>query len=317
MSHDDSTNEPERDRREALREKAQLVHVKQSRARIARRSALVVSAVAAVAVVAVVVSWVVGSAASRPQLAPENTSEDGFPISSISGAVQGAAAAPNAEDAAPSETAEAPAAEPSPTETSTAKPPVEIRVYVDYLSPAAREWQIANMKQLSSWVGQGAVTLSYHPVSMLTAKSNGTKYSLRAASAAACVATYSPDTFFAYNNELLAKQPEVDSDGFTDTELATLAIASGVEDPKQVRTCIEEQAFSTWVKSATERAIAGVPDADGVALTGTPMVLVNGQQYVGSLSDPAEFSQFVLTSASDAFYRTQSPTPSPTATPAP
>ncbi|MCT9821073.1 DsbA family protein [Microbacterium sp. W1N] len=312
MSNDDSTNEPERDRREVLREKAKLVHVKQSRARLARRSALVVTAVAAVAVVAVVVSWAIGSAADRPQLSPENTADDGFAVSSISGAVQGASdetldmqAAPPADDEAQGEAT-------APAPTATAEPPVDIRVYVDYLSPAAREWQIANVQQLSSWVGQGAVALSYHPVSMLTAKSNGTKYSLRAASAAACVATYSPDTFFAYNNELLSKQPAVDSDGFTDKELATLAIASGVGDPKKVRSCIEEESFSTWVKSVTERAISGIPDADGVSLTGTPMVLVNGEQYVGSLSDPAEFSQFVLTSASDAFYKTQSPTPTPT-----
>ncbi|RLK47401.1 DsbA family protein [Microbacterium telephonicum] len=316
MSDDDSTNEPERDRREVLREKAQLVHVKQSRARLARRSALVLAAVAAVAVVAVVVTWVVGSAASRPQLSPENTSEDGFAVSSISGAVQGMSA-PDPDAAEPAPTDEAPAAEATPTATATAKPPVEIRVYVDYLSPAAREWQIANVQQLSSWVGQGAVTLTYHPVSMLTAKSNGTKYSLRAAGAAACVATYSPDTFFAYNNELLSKQPAVDSDGFTDKELASLAIASGVEDPKKVRACIEEESFSTWVKSATERAISGIPDTDDIALTGTPTVLVNGQQYVGSLSDPAEFSQFVLTSASDAFYKTQTASPTPTATPTP
>ena len=150
-------------------------------------------------------------------------------------------------------------------------------------------------QQLTSWVNQGAATLTYHPVSLLTAKSNGTKYSLRAAGAAACVATYSPDTFFAFNNELLVRQPDVDSDGFSDTELADLAIASGADAPKRVRACIEEAAFVTWVKEATERAVGGIPDADGLALTGTPMIVVNGQAYVGALDDPAEFSQFVLT----------------------
>jgi hypothetical protein len=45
------------------------------------------------------------------------------------------------------------------------------------------------------------------------------------------------------------------------------------------------------------------------------MIVVNGQAYVGALDDPAEFSQFVMTSASDAFYKSQetaSPTPGPT-----
>jgi hypothetical protein len=80
-----------------------------------------------------------------------------------------------------------------------------------------------------------------------------------------------------------------------------------------VRSCIEKQAFASWAKSATERALQGLPDTQDGALTGTPMVFVNGEQYVGALDDPKEFAQFVLTSASDAYYST--PTPTPTATP--
>ena len=151
---------------------------------------------------------------------------------------------------------------------------------------------------------------------MLAAKSNGTKYSLRAASAAACMATYSPDDFFQFNNELLSRQPAVDSDGHSDAQLADLAIASGADDPKKVRTCIEKSDFTAWVKEATERAVAGIPDTDDLALTGIPMILVNGEAYVGALDDPAEFSQFVMTSASDAFYKSQE-TPEPEATPTP
>ena len=49
------------------------------------------------------------------------------------------------------------------------------------------------------------------------------------------------------------------------------------------------------------------------------MVLVNGEQYVGALDDPKEFAQFVLTSASDAYYSTPTPTATPSrrATPTP
>ena len=87
-----------------------------------------------------------------------------------------------------------------------------------------------------------------------------------------------------------------------------MAQASGVESPKVVRSCIEKQAFASWAKSATERALQGLPDTEDVALTGTPMVLVNGMPYVGALDDPKEFAQFVLTSASDAYYSTPTPT---------
>ncbi len=47
------------------------------------------------------------------------------------------------------------------------------------------------------------------------------------------------------------------------------------------------------------------------------MVLVNGIPYVGALDDPKEFAQFVLTSASDAYYSTPSPTVSPSGTASP
>jgi len=149
---------------------------------------------------------------------------------------------------------------------------------------------------------------------MLTAKSNGTKYSLRAAGAAACVAQNSPDYFFAFNDALLREQPDVNSDGHSDEELASLAIATGLDHPKVVRSCIEEQSFASWAKTATERALKELPGTDGIALTTTPMVLVNGTQYVGKLDDPKEFAQFVLTIASDAYYKA-TPSPTPTATP--
>ena len=296
-------------RREAVREKAQQVHVQQSRARIARRTALITGAVAVVAVVGVVVAWAVGGSASKPQLSPDADHQDGFLVSAIAAGT----AVTSPDDATPTATTDAAQPSPSPSRTTTA--PVDIHVYVDYLAPSAREWQLANSAQLKSWVADGAATLTYHPVSMLTAKSNGTKYSLRAASAAACVATYSPASLFAFTDDLLARQPAVDSDGLSDKELADVALANGSDDPKQLRQCIETEAFASWVKAATERAVTGA--SDGVALKGTSMITVNGEEYVGEMTDPAEFSQFVLTTASGKSAKSQTPTPTPTPTASP
>ncbi|MFT4214432.1 MAG: thioredoxin domain-containing protein [Microbacterium sp.] len=317
MSDDAPENAPvPRDRREAVREKAQQVHVQQSRARLLRRSALIAGVVAAVAVVGVVVSWTVGSALGQPQLQPQSAENDGFLVTSVSAI--GSIDVPDDADATPVATASAtPQGEATASPTATAAAAVEIHVFVDYLSTGARDWQLANSQQLSTWVADGAVTLTYHPVSLLTAKSNGTKYSLRAASAAACVATYSPASFFAFNHDLLSRQPAVDSDGFSDEELAEMAIAAGSDDPKTLRDCVETEAYASWVKAATERAIAGIPGSDDLSLTGTPMIVVNGEQYVGDMTDAAEFSQFVLTSASGAFYKSQTTVPTPTATPTP
>lgn len=316
MSSDESPRvPPQRHRREAVREKAQQVQAKQSRARVARRVALGVGVVAVVAVTATVVTWAFASTAGKPQLSPANISDDGFTVTSVSGVAIESTTGSAPDDAASATPVPSGAATPNPT----AAPAVDIRVYVDYLSSGSREFQLANVAQLSKWITQDAATLTYYPVSMLTAKSNGTKYSLRAASAAACVATHAPDSFFAFNDALLRQQPAVDADGLTDDELATLAIASGAPDPKVVRSCIETESFASWAKGATDRALQGLPDTDAVALTATPTVLVNGMPYVGALDDPKEFAQFVLTIASDAYYQTASPTPTaaPSATAAP
>lgn len=316
MSSDESQNAASSERRDAVREKALQVKARQSRARLIRRTSLAIVAVAFVAVIAVVVTWTVSSSASKPMMSPANVVDDGFVVSDVTGGGVGAEESDangslEGEAATPTPTAEP---EPTPTASPTEAPAVDIRVYVDYLSTGSRDFQLANMKQLSEWVDDGAATLTYYPVAMLTAKSNGTKYSLRAAGAAACVAQNAPDYFFAFNDALLRQQPEVDSDGYSDSELAAMAIATGLDGPKVVRACIEGQSYASWAKTATERALQELPGTDGAALTGTPMVLVNGTQYVGKLGDAKEFAQFVLTVASDAYYKA---TPTPTPTPAP
>jgi hypothetical protein len=48
-------------------------------------------------------------------------------------------------------------------------------------------------------------------------------------------------------------------------------------------------------------------------LKGTPLVLVNGKQYQGSLTDPDEFRAFIVKAQADT-YSTQKPTPTPTPT---
>lgn len=319
MSSDESQNAAASERRDAVREKAQQVKARQSRARLIRRTTLGAAVIAVIAVVAVVVTWTVSSSASKPMMSPQNVVDDGFMVTGVtgvgitSGDSETGGSVQGGETATPTEpVAEEPAATPTPTPTDT--PAVDIRVYVDYLSTGSRDFQVANVKQLTEWVNDGAATLTYYPVAMLTAKSNGTKYSLRAAGASACVAQHAPDYFFAFNQALLTQQPEVDSDGYSDSELAALAIATGLDGAKVVRACIEEQSYASWAKVATERALQELPETDGMALTGTPMVLVNGNQYVGKLDDPKEFAQFVLTIASDAYYKA-SPTPTPTVAP--
>lgn len=314
MSSDETPNVPTpRNSREAVREKAQQVHAQQSRVRIMRRIIIGVLAIVVVGGIGTAVAYAVNSSIAKPMLSPSGMDGDGVVVRDVTdvAATEGLPATP---EPTPGEAGdEEPEATPEPEPTAAAA--VDIHIYVDYLSPGAGEFERANARQLAGWISEGAVTVTYHPVSMLTANSNGTKYSLRSAAAAACVASHSPETFYAFSHELLVDQPEVDSDGRTDEELATLAVAAGASNSKAVRSCIENQDFVSWAKEATARALAGpLAGSDDLVLTSAPMVVVNGEAYVGALTDPAEFSQFVLTVASDT-EATPTPTPTPAETP--
>lgn len=313
MSSDETPDVPAaRNTREAVREKAQQVHAKQSRARLVRRIIIAAVAVIAIGSLGTAVALTVSASLSQPTLTPAGMQNDGITITEVT--ISGAADEPLAAEGVGEGSASAkptPSATPSPEETTDGS--VEIHVYVDYLSTGAAEFERANARQLATWITEGAVSVTYHPVALLTANSNGTKYSLRAAAAAACVATYSPAEFFDYNHELLSDPPAADSDGHSDTDLADLAVAVGAQDVKKVRSCIEEQDFVPWAKEATARALEGpLPGTDDLKLTGSPMVLVDGEVYVGSMNDASEFSQFVLTTASEAYFGTPTPTPTPT-----
>lgn len=312
MSSDETPNVPAaRHSREAVREKAQLVHAQQSRARLVRRLVIGLVAILAVGSIGAAVAYAVGSSISKPQLSPSGMSGDGVTVNQVTAAPSATAATPAPSEGA-AEAVEGATPTPEPSASTSAKP-TEIHIYVDYLSAGAAEFERANARQLAGWISEGAVTVTYHPVALLTASSNGTKYSLRAAAAAACVATYAQNSFYDYNHELLAGQPQPDSDGRSDAELADLAVAVGVSDAKKVRSCIEKQDFVAWAKDATDRALEGpLPGTDGLKLNNEALILVGGKSYVGALNDPAEFSQFVLTIASDEYFGATKPTPSPT-----
>ncbi|WP_270409799.1 DsbA family protein [Microbacterium maritypicum] len=314
MSSDETPNVPtSRNSREAVREKAQQVHAQQSRARLMRRIIIGAVAVVAVGAIGTAVTLAVSAQVSKPKLTPTGMESDGVVVTDIT-AVAGSDEVPATPSAEPTDAGAS--TEPTPKATTSEK--VDIHVYVDYLSPDAGKFERANARQFAGWISEGAVTVSYHPVALLTASSNGTKYSLRSAAAAACVATHSPAQFYAFNHDLLDNQPEVGSDGMSDEELANLAAAVGTDNTKAVRSCIENGDFVSWAKDATTRALDGpLAGSKDLVLQSAPMVVANGEAYVGALDDPAEFSQFVLSVASDASRATPTPTPTPTTTPAP
>jgi protein-disulfide isomerase len=194
---------------------------------------------------------------------------------------------------------------------------VRITLYVDYLCPGCGQFEQANGDYIKDLVDSGAATVDIHPVAILSNRSQGTKYSLRAANAAACVAEHSPNQFYAVNQALFAKQPDEGTPGLTDAELTDVVTGvQGLQERSAVRSCIADQDYAKWVDEQTTAVSEGtIPGSTLKEFPGTPLVLVNGQRY--ELTAPVtndDFRTFVVTAAgaTDA-----TPTPTPSATPSP
>jgi protein-disulfide isomerase len=285
-------------RRDAVRTKAKRIREEQKkkdrRNRVALRGGIAAAGVAVVAVIALVIIN------SIPPVGPgpANMASDGVLIGEGMTPVVTTALQPDAK--------------PIPSKPDATGTVADIRIYSDYLCPFCSQFETANSEQISQWVTSGAATVEIHPVSILTHKSSGSKYSLRAANAAACVANFAPDDFYAFNATLFEEQPEEGTVGHDDAAIKGLVKKAGVSSAvSKINECIDDTTFKSWVIASTDRAVSGpLPNTEVEAITGTPTVLVNGKQYVGALDDPKEFAAFVLQAAGET-YSTSTPTPEP------
>jgi protein-disulfide isomerase len=289
-----------RRRREAAREKARLNRMKQRRRDVAARGLIRGGIAVALVAVVVVVGLIVVQGARPAGPGPQNMASDGILIG------KDLAAAPTQ--------ALDPEQVPVPTASQSAGV-AHIRVYVDYLCTACKEFQDTNGAQMEGWLQSGAATVEIHPVAILTSKSQA--YSMRAANAAACVADSSPDDFWAFNSSLFAEQPAEQSTGLSDDRLVELASQAGAASP-DVAKCVSEQRFQSWVNSATDRVLDGkIPDSNVAKVVGAPVIVVGDRQYTGQPDDAKAFAAFVLQAAGQDATPTPAPVPSETPTAAP
>lgn len=185
------------------------------------------------------------------------------------------------------------------TETNTPTPDTDgiipnIQVFVDYLCPVCQAFDVPNAAQIRSWVDTGAATVQIHPISFLD-RASLNEYSSRAANAAACVANYEPDSYFDMHTILLERQPSEGQEGWDDSTLIDFAREAGATSD-DVAACINAKSFDGWVEQTTQRVL-NTPQPNGVQVTGTPAVFVDGRQYSWTtgeeLVSAERFAQFV------------------------
>jgi protein-disulfide isomerase len=175
--------------------------------------------------------------------------------------------------------------------------PVEIVIYVDYQCPICAVFELPNSEQIKNWVASGMATVEIHTLSFLDGRGSPNAFSSRAANASMCVSEYSPDNFFEYNTRIFQAQPTEGAPGPENAELIGFAEQVGATNMEQISSCINEKSFGNWIKDATERALTEPIPGTQIQVSGTPTVLVNGQQYTWEtgeeLASAAKFAQFV------------------------
>lgn len=292
------------EQRELAREKARVLREEQKKRE--RRNKWLIQGgiiVAVLAVVGLVAGLLLNNV--RPEgPGPANMASNGIVLTGAEGAITAV---------------ETPAlgagATPTPTVPDDSGTVANIVTYIDYLCPFCGQFEQTNSESIRAMIEEGAATLEVHPIAILTNKSAGTQYSLRAANAAACVADSSPESFLDFHDLMFQNQPEEGTEGLSNDEIAELAKQAGVSSLSTIEKCIDDKQFHTWVQDATNQALTQpVPNSELTSITGTPTVLVNGKQYVGSLTDPAEFQSFVLQATGETFSESNA---TPTPTPAP
>jgi protein-disulfide isomerase len=291
-------------RREAAREKSRVLREEQKkkdrRTRVLLQGGIILASLAIIAIIALVL---VNSI--KPEgPGPANMASDGIQVSQGGIALQTPALKADQT--------------PVPNAPDTSTGVLDIQMYVDYLCPICGQFEATNGDYISSLLDNGGATVEIHPIAILDRLSQGTKYSTRAVNAAACVANFAPNQYYAFHNLLFANQPAENSTGLTNDQIVDLTTQAKVDKASQIASCIRSEDFKAWVGASTARALNGpIPNSNVDKVQGTPTVIVNGLKYEGSVTDLATFQAFVIQAAGDTFNQNSTATPTPTPTPTP
>lgn len=265
------------EQREAARAKAKVMREQHKKGEARKRMALQFGVGGAVVAVIALVVFALVSGANKEAAVPANMSfNDGIKIGT------------NLEAFTPDYT-------PAPGEGGANVP--NIQLYVDYQCPFCRDFELPNQSQIESWVSKGMATFELHPISFLDGRGTPNEYSSRAANAAVCVAEYSPNSLFKFNSLLFANQPEEGMAGPDNSELFDRAKEAGISNESEIKSCINDKRFNTWIADATNKALYEPLPVSGLKVEGTPFVMVNDKQFVTEVQadfySPARFAQFV------------------------
>jgi protein-disulfide isomerase len=163
--------------------------------------------------------------------------------------------------------------------TSTDGPVVD--VHLDFQCPHCKTFEEIHGADLQEMAEAGEITLRMHPRPMLDASSSPPGYSGRAANAAVCAYAEDPAQWHPAATALFAEQPG--PEGLPDEELVGIVQEATSLD---ITECQAAGTYLPWLEEVVE------PDAQST-VSGTPAVLIDGEQFTGDLSSPGALREAV------------------------
>ena len=161
--------------------------------------------------------------------------------------------------------------------------PVRVDLYIDFLCPFCKQFELGANDVLTSLLSEHQATLVYHPMNFLDEAST-TRYSTRASAASGCASD--GGRFVEFVHQLFVGQPPEGGAGLSDQEITEIGVSAGV-DQAAFASCLGDGRYHEWPTFVTSRAAqAGVE--------GTPTVRVNGTDIepdAGSLTAAVQQAQ--------------------------
>ncbi|MFG1609164.1 DsbA family protein [Actinoplanes sp. NPDC049265] len=152
--------------------------------------------------------------------------------------------------------------------------PVTVDVYEDFMCPICHQFEQQSGATLQQLVAAKKVTVRYHPIAILDDKSNGTRYSTRAAGAVAAAAE--EGKFLQYHQVLFDNQPAEGSNGLDSAKLIELGQTAGLGD--KFAAAVNDGKYDGWATKVTD-------ESSKRGVVGTPTVLVNGEKLPSPTPD--------------------------------
>jgi len=173
----------------------------------------------------------------------------------------------------------------------SAKAKSTLVLWEDFQCPSCRKFEQGFVQTVDELAKSGVVNVVYRPTAFLDDRYPGT-HSARSISAWGCA--IDAGVGLTFHTQMYANQPATEGKGWTDDELVTIGVASGIatKDQTTFATCVKAHKYMKWATDSTKYF-------NDLAIPGTPNIQLDGVEVKTEVlqAGAAAFKTWVTTTA--------------------